>query len=395
MVAPDDLIPELLPWLDADDPKLQAVACSWARKKLADNGALWLREVLAQPQMAKADRRVLLALNTEATSETWDALADIDPDLADAYWERMTAWGVDAMDVSRAANELLSRSRPWVAVDLLASTMHQPDKERTSMTPELVKEVLTTALAANPDEAKQQSLGYELGLLLDYLEAKGTDPTALARYEFVFFHLLDHHRIPRALFTALASDPSLFVDLAARVYRGKGDPEQKLDEREAALARHAWWVIRHWRGLPGRRDDNTVDGEHLKKWVHGARLAFAESDRADIGDELIGQTLAASPQGSDEIWPAEPVREIIETIGSQNIESGIHTGVMNDRGVTSRGIFDGGKQEWDLAAHYRELSKQTATDWPRTSRVLRRLAEDYERQARSNDAEAAVRADTE
>ena len=394
MVAAEDLMPELISWLDNKDPKLQEVASSWARQKSSSGGVPWLRNALAQPQSAAMSRRIVLALNATPTHELWDALADIDPQLSDAYWDGMRVAAVDPADVARATRELLNHDRPWIAIDLLAGTMHRP-QESTSMTPELVSDVLTAALVANPEEAHRQMLGYELGLLLDYLDAAGIDQTELARYEFVFFNLLDHHRTPRALFAALAREPSQFVDLVSRVYRGKNEPERKLDKREAALARHAWWVIRHWRGLPGQREDGTVDSEHLKNWVHDARLAFAESDRADIGDEVIGHVLAASPKGSDGIWPAEPVREIIETIGSQNIQSGIHTGVINDRGVTSRGIYDGGKQEWGLSHRYRELSKETATTWPRTSRLLRQLAEDYENQARRNDAESAVRADTE
>jgi hypothetical protein len=395
MVAPDDLTSDLLSWLDAEDSRLQMVAASWATYKLTSCGVPWLCDALAQPQMAATDRRILLALNAPPTSEVWDALADLDQDLSDLYWERMAAFSVPPMDAARAASELLAHNRPWVAVDLLAGTMHGSDKDPSSITPELVSEVLTAGLAADPAEAQPQTLGYELGLLLDYLESEETDPTALARYEFMFFHLLDDHRRPRALFTALASEPSLFVDLVSRIYRGKNEPERKLDEQEATLANHAWWVIHHWRELPGKHEDGTVDSKHLGKWVREARLAFAESDRADIGDEVIGQTLATCPQGSDGIWPAEAVREIVETIGSQSIESGIHTGVINDRGTTSRGVYDGGKQEWDLAAKYRDWSKQTATEWPRTSRVLRRLAESYERDARREDAEAILRGDTE
>jgi excisionase family DNA binding protein len=395
MVASEDLTGELLGWLDAEDSKVQEAASSWANQKLSNGGVSWLRDALAQPQMTVAARRILLALNAPPRGEVWDALADLEPGLSDLYWERMAAIGVSPTDAARAARELLAHHRPWIAVDLLAGTMHGPDKDPTSITPELVSEVLGAALAADPSEAQQQMLGYELGLLLDYLESEETDPTALARYEFAFFHLLNDHRRPRALFAALAREPSLFVDLVGRIYRGKNEPERKLDEQGAALANHAWWVINHWRELPGRHEDGTVDSEHLKSWVHQARLAFADSDRADVGDEVIGQTLATSPQGSDGLWPAEAVREIIETTGSQDIESGIHTGVINDRGTTSRGVFDGGKQEWEIAANYRELSKQMATDWPRTSRVLRRLAEDYEQQAHRNDAEAAVRADTQ
>jgi excisionase family DNA binding protein len=394
MVTSEDLTPELLTWLDAEDSNRQEVAFTWASQKLSRHGVQWLKDVLARPQMGVAERRIRLALSAPAISDVWDTLAETDKSLNDTYWERMSPPMVPPMDVTRAAHELLAHDRPWTAVDLLAGSLHRPADEPTSMTAEVVREVLTAALSANPENARTQSLGYELGVLLDYLERDGTPEQALAQYEFAFFQLLDHHRTPRALYAALASNPSQFVDLASRVFRGKNEPERKFNEQETALAHQAWRVLRNWRQLPGRGED-AIDAKHLKQWVDDARLEFAETNRADIGDELIGQVLSASPDGADGLWPAEPVREIIETIGSQDLESGIHTGVINARGFTSRGIFDGGKLEWDLATRYRELSKQTASRWRRTSRVLRRLAEDYERQARQNDAEAAVRADTQ
>jgi hypothetical protein len=217
----------------------------------------------------------------------------------------------------------------------------------------------------------------------------------LAGYEFVFFRILEDHRTPRRLFSALGNDPSLFVDLVQRVYRGKSEPRRQLDEREEALAHHASWILLHWRNLPGRRADGTVDGEHLNAWVKDARLALAESDRADIGDEQIGQVLAMSPPGADGIWPAEPVRDIIETIGSPSIEAGIHVGRMNARGPTTRDVFEGGERERKLALQYRDWAKQTASRWRRTSRILRRLAESYEREAAREDEMAAITADTE
>ena len=115
---------------------------------------------------------------------------------------------------------------------------------------------------------------------------------------------------------------------------------------------------------------------------------LAERDRADIGDEQIGQVLSGSPPGTDGAWPAEPVRELIEDIGSRELETGLHIGMTNSRGVTSRGIYDGGQQERELAARYRDWAKITASQWPRTSRVLRGLADDYERDARRMDLEA-------
>lgn len=393
-VAPDELTPELLTWLDSDNAKLRDLASSWASRKLQDGGARWMREALARPEMTTEARRRTLVLNAPATREVWDALAEIDPELSDAYWSGMRAWPVSPQDATRASQELLAHERPWAAVDLLGLEAHRKD-ESTSMTPALVEEVLNAALAADPSNDRGPSLGYELGLLLDYLEENGSAPELLARYEFLFFRLLEDAREPRALFQAMRADPSLFVELVSRVYRGKDEPRREPSEHDEALAHHAWWVLREWRDLPGRRQDGTIDGDHLQHWVRAARLAFAESDREDIGDEQIGQVLAASPPGTDEIWPSEPVRDIIETIGSTSIDTGIHVGVANDRGVTSRGVYDGGQQERELAGRYRIWAKATADNWPRTSRVLRGLAESFERDAQREDERAQVRADTQ
>jgi excisionase family DNA binding protein len=395
-VARDELTPELLPWLESPNQELRDVVSTWAARKLQDEGVAWLRAALGRPEMTTTERRTALALHAPATREVWDALAEIDVDLNNAYWAGMTPWRVAREDTERAARELLGHNRPWAAIDLLASEAHRRDDEHpTALAPSLVQDVLDAAMDADPTGADTQSLGYEIGLLLDYLEGQGCPSEALVRWEFVFFRLLNDHRTPRALFDALSSDPSLFVDLVQRVYRGKNEPRRQLEEHEEALAHHASWILLHWRDLPGRREDGTVAGEHLRRWVQDARLALAESDRADIGDEQIGQILAMSPPGTDGIWPAEPVRDILETIGSTSMETGIHVGRVNARGVTSRGVFEGGERERTLAAQYRVWAKQTASRWRRTSRVLRGLAESYEQDAAREDERAAIRADTE
>jgi hypothetical protein len=394
-VAPDDLTPALLTWLDSENPKLRAAAASWASRKLQDNGVPWLAEALARPE-ATPVRRHALALSVPSTSEFWDALAQVDAELLSAYWNEMHPWRVRADDADRAAHELLRHDRPWAAVELLAASIHLAADEPSSVTPALVEAVLGAALASDPTaEGRAQSLGYEIGLLLDYLEAEDTDFDRLARYEFMCFRLLEQHRQPRALYAVLRRDPAVFVDLVSRVYRGKHQPRRQLGDGEEALARHAWWVLHHWRELPGRREDGTVDGQHLKQWVRDARLAFVDADRADIGDEQIGQVLARSSPGADTIWPAEPVRDILEDIGSSSLATGVHIGAVNQRGITTRGVYDGGEQERALAARYRNWAKQTAGSWPRTSRVLRGLAESYEREAQREDAQAEITADTE
>lgn len=396
MVSGDELTPDLLAWLDADDTALATVAGSWAQRKLYEHGVPWLRTALSEPNAQSRPRRNALALRVPETVEMWDALEDVDPALGDFYWQHMAGWRVSAADAERATRELLARDRPWVAVDLLSSNVRREGDEPTSISRELVEDVLAATLDADPAQSRSQSLGYELGLLLDYLEESGTDPAVLVRYEFLFFRLLDHHRKPRALFASLAREPSLFVDLVQRIYRGKNEPKRQLSEHDQALAQQAWWVLAHWNDkFPGQRDDGTLDADGLRRWVDDVRLALAESDRSDIGDEQVGQVLARSPVGADGIWPAEPVRELIEAIGSESLVNGIHVGVVNSRGVTSRNPYDGGDQERALAAKYRDWQHRTAGTWRRTSRMLRGLAEGYELDAQREDARAELSADTE
>lgn len=394
-IADDNLAPELLTWLDADDNR-RDVAASWASRKTDIAGVTWLVSALTRPESNTPERQLALALSAPPTREVWDALARTSDQLHTTYWEKMTPWRVPPEDAERAAQQLLAHGRPWPAVDLLASHVRREDERPACITPMLVREVLDSAVIADSTaEARMQSIGYEIGLLLDYLESEGIEPDTIARYEWPFFPLLDRHRQPRALFAALGRDASLFVELVCRVYRGKQEQRRQASEEEAALARHSWWVLNHWRQLPGRNEDGTFDVEHLKRWVTDARLQLADADRADIGDEQIGRALSASPPGTDDVWPAEPIREIIETIGSRSLETGIHIGVINSRGVTSRGVYDGGQQERNLASRYRRWAKDTAGEWPRVSRVLRGLAEDYEREAQHADARAQLTADTE
>lgn len=394
-VAPqDDLASDLIKWLDCDDAALRDVAGGWTAVRSDAAGVDWLRNTLALTEMEALDRRRALVRNAPANAGVWDLLIEIDSELSDVYWQDMTPWRVSDDQVERATRELLNHGRPWTAVDLLAGQQHT-NESTFILAAALVEETLDLALEVDPQEPRGDPLGYELGLLLDLLASADGDPVKLVRYEFLFFNLLEDHREPRALFGALAHDPTFFVDLVKRVYRGRNEPKRDLDEREIALAQHSWTLLHHWRTLPGRREDGTLDGEHLKRWVADARLALTESDRADIGDEEIGRVLAASPPGTDGVTPCEPVREIIEAAGSTHLETGYHLGVVNDRGVTSRGVFEGGNQERVLARQYGDWATQTAGRWRRTSRLLRLLSEDYERDARREDERAKVSADTD
>ena len=134
--------------------------------------------------------------------------------------------------------------------------------------------------------------------------------------------------------------------------------------------------------------DGQIDGAALEAWVKETRKLASAVGRADIADQKIGEALSASPMGSDGIWPAIPVRDIIEITRSKHLETGFDMGLRNRRGVTTRLPTDGGVQERDLVERFRGYAKATALDWPRTSAVLERIARGYEDDARWHDDDA-------
>jgi hypothetical protein len=391
-----ELTAELLSWLDSEDHSLREVAGAWAKKKLADNGVRWLLDTLDRPELDSQTRRDALVVNVPTQSEFWHALAATDLELADRYWERVTPWPIRAEEVHEAAHELLGRSRPWAAVDVVGLATHGNTEDYAiAVTPDLVEAVLRTALTFPPPTDEAQSLGYQVSNLLDFLEGEDVDIDRLASYEFAFCPLLEHHRRPRALFHSLEQQSEWFVDLVSKVYRGANESPRKRDVSQETVAHHARRVLRAWDGVPGLHQDGTLDPEHLHQWVRYARNYLAEADRADVGDEHIGQILAASPYGDDGLWPHEAVRDLIESTGNPRIETGIHIAAINRRGVTTRSLFEGGQQERAVAERYRHWEGHLASGWPRTARVLRNLAEDLERDAQREDAEARVRSDTQ
>ena len=62
--------------------------------------------------------------------------------------------------------------------------------------------------------------------------------------------------------------------------------------------------------------------------------------------------------------------------------------MFNKRGVHFRPR--GGELEWRISERFKAFAKATRSKWPRTTGVLRGIAEDFECQARREDEEGLV-----
>jgi hypothetical protein len=172
-----------------------------------------------------------------------------------------------------------------------------------------------------------------------------------------------------------------------RPAKAKGEPEERSVETVPDLASNAYRLLREWRIVPGTNDEGIVDAAALQDWLSEARRRLRDTDRADIGELQIGEVLAHAPVDRDGTFPTLAVRDVLERAPNDRLGRGFAVGLYNKRGLTRRGMTEGGQQEYHLAKQYDDWAGRIETTHPRTAAILRSVAEGYREEGRRNDEE--------
>ena len=325
--------------------------------------------------------------------DTWLHLDSLEPQIGTRYWgEVHPSWmEQDKSDVNESIDRLLEANRPRAAFQAVHFALEEVE---TSRLKRLLQEIATCDSEA---EGTYPLDAYYVSSALDVLEVRpGVTKDEMARLEFVFIRALDHskHGIPN-LERQLGKTPSLFVQALALTYKRRDNaadpPEWRINDskRREAVSSAAYALLDRMKRIPGTDDSGKVDAGKLKVWVTEVRRLCLKHARTVIGDQTIGQILAAAPVGDDGVWPCEPVREVLEEIGSPDIAKGMNLGVYNSRGVHWR--REGGSQERELAEKYRDWSRHLTFEYPYVANLVEQIATGYDDHAVREDSEAAVR----
>lgn len=367
------------------DPKTTTFVAVTSR--IAD-GLPWLaRQLQRWPDGESIPQQIgLLLAVTRPNEDLVTIVGALHPDVQEGFWQSVNAILVHPNARPLVARKLIEHRRPWGAIDLLVTMLHAAGGS-VSPDVDLVESALMGAATGPSDDSpRASSLSWEVSELLDYLERSGSDIETRARLEFLYAHLLQHTRAAGALNEVLGTDPALFAEIMSYIYPSKGKPhDETVPPERRAIALVGYTVIKSWHTPPGVRRDGTADAAALRHWVTEARRLLAESGRATVGDRVIGEVLAYFPPDADGLWPAEPVRDLIEDLGAPKFEQGLDIGKFNSRGITTRNPADGGAQERALAAQHREWAGRVADRWPRTGALLRQIADSYDEWARRED----------
>ncbi|HSS75964.1 MAG TPA: hypothetical protein VLV54_04390, partial [Thermoanaerobaculia bacterium] len=378
--------------LGSHEPVIRLFALAFVRQRFLSAGQSWGTEMLARAkeQQWTPDSVIDLCCGLPPGFETWKRVQELGAEMEASYWKRVNIWHLEnPAERDGAIEHLLAAGRPGEAVPLTWLAKNEV------ISSELVAQVLEALALRSPNGEGEGRAPqwYEVKGLFEMLETKqDLDRGRLARLEWLYLDVLKNSNCPpKTLFEFISSDPAFFAVLVSWVFKPDDgtDFDDDLEEEQRSNRRlKTYQLLESWRLIPGLQEDGSIDEIALQSWVETARTHCAQLKRESMGDEMIGKVLAAASKGKDEIWPAEPVRSVLEKVRSRKLEAGFVVGVLNSRGMVARWL--GGNEERELERTYRRYADALAFSSPRTASALRGLAESYAAYARSEEHRTAL-----
>ncbi|HEX8574565.1 MAG TPA: hypothetical protein VF759_17625 [Allosphingosinicella sp.] len=324
--------------------------------------------------------------------ETWQALPKIGTGVEDSYWRHVKPFWIEGSPplLVERVTRLLEYGR---AIAGLESALNRLVDIPTDLLFRLLDAIVDEINSGTAQSMVAGMLDYDLEQAFRALDARDADALEIGKREYALLPLLERQERPLRLHGLMLADPELFHSIVRDVYRGDNDPppdEAKLDPAERGRWRQAYRLLSSLDRTPGFLSDSPDHGV-LTAWIDRVRELGRQHERAEVTDVVIGQVLAHAPQDdADGAWPHRFVRNEIERAASDELERGIQTERFNMRGVTTRGMYDGGDQERVLADEYQGHARASHR-WPRTADMLERMAAGWARDAERQDLEARQR----
>jgi hypothetical protein len=337
----------------------------------------------------------LLHLGLPEGATTWSSVAACGAEAERTYWERAHGYSQENFerDAPIAVEKLLDADRPVTALEISGNP-------KVSIRSTILQRLLEAVV--NIDQSKHPvngvMLDFYVAMAFKQLYERNELPIEeIARLEWPFADAFDdirkHTNSPLALHRLLQSNPSWFVQLISFIYKRD---DRTLDAQNQALteeqrtnrASNARSVLESWNLIPGFHEDGNVDEGAMIDWIDATRSRCAADHRVIACDLEMAKMLARSPADPDGAWPHVTVRNQIERLKNEIIDKHFLFAVRNNRGVVSRGLFDGGQKERNLAERYQGWADKIGSKWPRTAAILRTIARSYESQANYEDISA-------
>ena len=381
-----DVTREIVAALGQEGPR-KLLAQGFICKAVRAEGNVWTTEYLSAETLEKwnAETRASALLCLPFETATLNLVDSFDERTQRHYWHRINHVFTDEPDdFHRAIRSLIQYDRPRKALDELA--MHSYDAQMP-LDIQTVQQALYLSLTVSLENDPTRISDYDAERLLTYLRSHpDLDKEVLEQLEWYYLPLLGPEHGQLRLHERLNTDPAFFVEVVGLEF--KRDTQKEPSSVGPEDARRACHLLDSWHRVPGMQEDGALDEAYLKDWVQQAITLLEERESVKGGLIAIGRMLRWGPGERDGVWPAPVICDIIQELSSDLVDDHFQGAVYNSRGITSRGPFDGGEQERQLAKQYEDYAMKLDAKWPRVTAILRQLAAGYRSEAKRHDHEA-------
>lgn len=330
----------------------------------------------------------------------WDSVEKYGEEVDRAYWGIATGFSRSETnkteDAARAVDKLLGAGRPQIALNI-AGDPH------ISLPSDLLQRLILSLLDLDGEQKKHLDgtmLEFHLTNIFNQIyDRKELSLEEIGRLEWPFAQIFDRfnrrNNAPLALHRSLQKDPTFFVDLLSYLYKkddgSESVPENMTKEQTETVAKNARKVLETWYLIPGVQEDGSVNENDLNKWVEDARKLAESKSYLRACDLKLAEVLSRVPSDNDGMWPHVALRNTLEKVRSSLLDEHIPYALYNSRGVRSRSLLDEDEQERKLVEIYHEWAKATKVKWPRTSKVLKSLANMLDNDAKRENVDMELR----
>lgn len=324
-------------------------------------------------------------LNWPDEASTWSLASDYGIEVEKGYWSRKHAYTLQG-----STKDLLFSVAQYQRFERSTVAIQAVYKRLDEVPVEVILRLLDSSVRELNEQEKlaDNMFSHYLQYVFDYLQKHSSVPDIeIARREYAYLPLIERRNKQLVIHKVMAHDADFYMSILTDVYRKSSAEKEELSDEQRVRARAGYRLLSSFKKVPGENVGD-IDFDVLSEWVREVRRLAESLDRKVIGDQYIGRLLAHAPHDKqDGAWPNQKVRELIDEICSEDLDKGIRIERANMRGVYSKAMYEGGKQERALAEQYRAWAR-AAQNWPRTAFILKEIASGWDSDAERSDIEA-------
>lgn len=303
--------------------------------------------------------------------------SEVGPEVYVDYWKNVHIWQRPKQSqLESIVLNLLESKREWDILSLIQ------DEEYIKEIPVELKIRILRGAIFNIHENSAHRDFYNFNKILLSIEdeeIKGTEfEKEVLEIEGLLFHTLNEHLNKGEelhIVRALKWNAYLMIDLVKSY--------EHLNTQDSHLGFDILYKFVNYVNLIiCQREDGSIDFDSVINYIS----ILINCTELPLGYILIGNLLYSIMITEDE--PTKEFCRIIECLANDEVDQHLYLTISNSRGVTSRGCFDGGQQERNLADHYAKMAKKVFPYSFRLKKIFDKLERSYLADAKRMDEEA-------